>query len=160
MFLSSRYTLRFNISIDFPNCISLTGNLIPNFAASLLRRVKKLSNDLLESLHIPMQSSMNLLKKRMASTAVMLGLAMTQRTQWSIEPVNSESQSWERKIWPEELIRKNYPRYIFYLRVPQGSRFGSLGTLSASSEILLINLFCKIFFKKVNTMYKNKKKKH
>ena len=83
MVLSSpRYTVRSRKSTDFPNCISFNGYLIRNFAASLLSRFTKLSNDLLEPLHIPMQSSMNLLKNRIASMGGMFGFACVNKTQF------------------------------------------------------------------------------
>ena len=62
---------------DLPNWISDTGNLRPNFAASLFSILTKLSNDLLEPLQIPIISSINLFRNRMASMLGMLGLALT-----------------------------------------------------------------------------------
>ena len=44
---------------DFPNCTSLTGNLMPYFIVSAFNCFTKLSNDLLVPRQTPMQSSMN-----------------------------------------------------------------------------------------------------
>ena len=74
--------MRTRKSTDFPNCISLNGNSIPNFAASLLSWFTKSSNDFFEPLHIPMQSSMTLLKNRIASMDGMFGFACENKTQW------------------------------------------------------------------------------